>query len=59
MCGLVKKDSAFAWLQSQLFVLEGWVEDLSIDPSADDALLQCVQQHKAWLKAELSALHVN
>lgn len=56
MCGLYTKSTTVAWLESQVGVLDCWIEDVSTNPEADINLLECIQGHRKWLGAELQVL---
>lgn len=56
MYGLYTKSNTMFWLESQVGVLDCWIEDVASDPEADLKLLRGVQGHRKWLRAELQAL---
>lgn len=56
MCGLYTKATTLEWLESQVGVLDCWIEDVSTSPEADINLLECIQGHRKWLSAELTVL---
>jgi hypothetical protein len=50
------KLSTLEWLESQVSILDYWIEDVLISPEADISLLECIQGHRNWLDSELKIL---
>ena len=50
------KLSTLEWLESQVSILDYWIEDVLISPEADISLLECIQGHRKWLNNELKIL---
>ena len=56
MCQPLIKPTTLEWLEGQVKLLECWIEDLAAQPSADMTLVECVENHKKWLLAELAII---
>tara|TARA_Y100000385_G_scaffold151962_1_gene157588 strand:- start:78 stop:359 length:282 start_codon:yes stop_codon:yes gene_type:complete len=50
------KLSTLEWLESQVSILDYWIEDVLCSPEADISLLECIQGHRKWLDSELKIL---
>lgn len=56
MCGLYTKSTTLEWLESQIAVLDCWIEDISDNLDTDMNFLECIQGHRKWLDTELKLL---
>jgi hypothetical protein len=45
-----------AWLESQERMLRAWCHEAALDPEMDEGLLERLEQHCAWMSAQLQAL---
>jgi hypothetical protein len=50
------KLATLEWLESQVNILDYWIEDVLCSPEADISLLECIQGHRKWLNNELKIL---
>jgi hypothetical protein len=56
MLKVKSKLATLEWLESQVNVLDYWIEDVLCSPEADINLLECIQGHRKWLNNELKIL---
>jgi hypothetical protein len=56
MLKVKSKLATLEWLESQVNILDYWIEDVLCSPEADISLLECIQGHKKWLNNELKIL---
>jgi hypothetical protein len=56
MCLHLAQVSLEAWLASQERMMRAWEEELSLDPTADQAQLRRLEAHRQWLRQELETV---
>ena len=56
MLKVKSKLATLEWLESQVSILDYWIEDVLCSPEADISLLECIQGHRKWLDNELKIL---
>jgi len=58
MCMAIAAQSFDAWLESQERMMRAWLTEAALDPSADGAQLERLEQHCRWLAEERRELGV-
>ncbi len=56
MCQQLAVQSLSAWLASQERMLRAWCDQASLDPGMDEDFLARLEQHCAWMSAQLNTL---
>ena len=56
MCNQLAVQSLSVWLASQERMLRAWCDEAALDPAIDEGLLARLEQHCAWMNAQLTAL---
>lgn len=56
MCNQLAVLRLTAWLESQERMLRAWCHEAALDPGMDESLLERLEQHCAWMSAQLEAL---
>ena len=56
MCFSVNDTVMLQWLRQQVRVVEAWRDELTRRPELDVATVQRLEQHYAWLTAEIYRL---
>ncbi len=56
MCMPLDDIQRTCWLQSQLQVMQVWMEELATRPDGDLTALERLERHRQWLASELARL---
>jgi len=56
MCTQLDDVQMTGWLQSQLQIMQVWMDELATRPDSDPTALERLEHHRQWLTGELDRL---
>jgi len=59
MCTRFTKKTVAGWIDSQIAVLDCWLDSESLASSEDSALIELLSRHQSWLREERGQLDVS